>query len=363
MNRKKTALSVAAAGTATGVVGLVLIASPAGANEPPPALPGISAEALVESVLSKDHIPALSGAVEFQQNIGLPIPGLPASSAEGDAIAHVYANGDGAGRISIDQGQSERTVVHNNGTTWVWNSANRSVTKYANTDSDTEDKGTPEQLADPAGTAREVVGLMQRDSTLTVDGTARVAGRPVYQLVLTPKPTERTLLREIRVSVDSETRLPLRLDVLANGQADPAVRVGFTEFKPGPQDPALFTFTPPAGAKVTDGKDAKTHGFDEKNVESLLGGLDFKTVGEGWDTVLTGKFPAQLLSQGLPTGNGRGGETPGALIKQFAKEVTGPFGTGYAISTHVGTALITTDGRIAVGAVPQQVLVDALGQK
>ncbi|WP_026316499.1 LolA family protein [Actinokineospora enzanensis] len=363
MNRKKTALSVAAGGTAIGVVGLILIATPAGADETPPALPAISAEALVQSVLTTD-VPALSGAVELRNNIGLPIPGLPQSSP-GEAIAHVYADGSGRGRLAVQERGGEHTVVRDGQTTWLWSSADRTVVKYTGSVDHADKADAADKMADPATAARDLVGLMQRDSTISVDGTAKVADRPVYQLVLTPKPTERTLLREIRVSVDSETRLPLRLDVMANGQADPALRVGFTEFSTGPQNPSLFSFTPPAGAKITEFGDQDKPTEAQRN--QFIDGLDAKVVGEGWDTVLTGKIPADLVkNSGTPQREGKAGKAdvnPLGMLKQLGKEVSGPFGTGYVISTKVGTALVTTDGRVAIGAVPQQVLVDALGQK
>jgi outer membrane lipoprotein-sorting protein len=360
MDRKRTALTVAAAGTATGVVGLILLATPAGAGEQPPALPEISPEALVESVITT-KIPAMSGAVEFSSDLGLPIPGLPQARTGGEA-AHVYTDGEGRARVSISESGAERTIVRDGTTTWIWNSADRSVQKL--TDGEHETKTPETTLADPATAARDFIALMGKDSTITVDGTARVADRPVYQLVLTPKPTERTLLREVRVAVDSETRLPLRLEVLANGQAEPAVRIGFTDFETGAQDASLFTYTPPAGAKVTESKpgDHKPSEAEMKEHEDLFASLDGKTVGEGWDTVLVGKVPAGLLSGEVKTGD-RGTTDPTQLLKQFGKEVTGPFGTGYVISSKVGTLLVTTDGRAALGAVPQQVLVDALGAK
>ncbi|WP_026422391.1 LolA family protein [Actinokineospora inagensis] len=355
MNRKRTAIAVAAAGTVAGVTGLVLIASPAGANEAPPVLPPISAQALVQSVLDT-KVPAMDGAVELQNNIGLPVPGLPQSSGSGE-IAHVYSDGQGRGRIALKQGGAERTIVQDGTTTWLWNSADRSVVKYRNGDTAAKQH---DQVSDPTTAAQTIVGKIQQDSVITVDGTARVAGRPVYQLVLTPKPTERTLLREVRVSVDADTRLPVRVEVLANGQSEPALEVGFTTFNAGAPDPSLFTFTPPAGAKVTDGTSAVR---DEKERTDLFNAVNGKFVGEGWDTVFTGKVPASLLSTQASKDPNRGPVDVTGLLSRLGKPVTGPFGSGYVISTKVGTALITTDGRVAVGAVPQQVLVEALGAK
>ncbi|GAB1508420.1 LolA family protein [Actinophytocola sp. KF-1] len=355
MNSRKTALSFAAAGTAAGVIGLVVLASPAGAGEAPPALPPVSAEALVESVLETDAIPALAGSVAVENNLGLPIPGVPQSSGDGDAI-QVWSDGTGKGRLAVAGRESETTIVDDGSTVWVWNSADRSVTKVPHQEGVAE-KPMEGKFADPAAAAKELVTAMRQDSTVSVDGTARVAGRPVYQLVLAPKPTEKTLLREIRVSVDSELRIPLQLEVLANGQADPAVKVGFTEFTSGAQDPELFTFTPPAGATVAE-KDVpeQVHG---KSVDDWLSQADLKTVGRGWDIVATGKVPADALAaaEGM---SARNGQDAFALLGTFGKEVHGDFGTGYVISTSVGTALITEDGKVAIGAVPEAVVVEAI---
>jgi len=352
MNSKRTALMFAGAGTAAGVLGLALLATPAGAGEAPPALPPIGADQLVESVLDA-KVPALGGSVELKNNLGLPVPGLPGSMGGGDAI-RVYTDGDGRGRISVPNGGKETTVVDDGTTVWVWDSAEKTVTKMPH--GDMGKMPLEGRIADPATAARDLVDAMQKDSTVDVDGTARVAGRPVYQLVLAPKPTERTLLREIRVSVDSETRVPLQLEVLANGQADPALKVGFTEFQNGPQDASLFRFTPPEGATVTEEKpDEKLHG---QSPDELFSQLDLKVVGEGWDTVLTGKLPKDALS--MPGDNGQ--NTGMELLSRIGKEVHGDFGTGWVISAKVGTALITEDGRVALGAVPQQVLTQALGK-
>jgi outer membrane lipoprotein-sorting protein len=354
MNSRKTALSFAAAGTAAGVVGLVLIATPAGAGEVPPALPPISAESLVQSVLDM-KIPAFAGTVQVQNDLGLPIPGMPGNVGNGDA-AEVWSDGTGKARAAVPGRQSETTIVDDGSTVWVWNSEDRTVTKVPHA-KDAAEKPLEGKFADPAKAAAELVTAMQQDSTVTVDGTARVADRPVYQLVLTPKPTEKTLLREIRVSVDSELRIPMSVEVLANGQADPALKVGFTKFDEGKQDASLFTFTPPAGATVTE-KDAD-EGFHGQGVDEWISQANLKIEGRGWDIVATGTVPADALkaAEGM---TGQGDQNLFALLGTIGKKVHGSYGTGYVISASVGTAIITEDGRVAVGAVPEQVVIDAV---
>jgi outer membrane lipoprotein-sorting protein len=358
MNRKRIAIAVAATGTAAGLVGLSLLATPAGAGGAPPALPSVSAQDLVASVLNA-KAPAMSGSVQVQENLGLPIPVLPTGGAD-NVSARVYSDGAGKGRIALAGRTDETTVVADGDTVWIWNSKDRSVRKIEHGQQDA--KKTPEQLADPTAAAQQLVKAMQEESTVAVDGTARVADRPVYQLLLTPKPTEKTLLREVRVAVDSETRIPLRLEVLANGQAEPALRIGFTEFNPGAQDPNLFRFDVPQGATVKEIKPGEH--LDPKTAQDLFGQLDAKVVGTGWDTVLIGKTPTDLLAAASKASGGpAGGPDVTGLLRQFAKQVNGSFGTGWVVNTKVGTALVTQDGRVALGAVPEQVLIDALGAK
>ncbi|MEV4318689.1 sigma-E factor regulatory protein RseB domain-containing protein [Actinocrispum sp. NPDC049592] len=357
MNTKKTVLTVAGAGVLAGVIGLGVLAMPAGANEPPPSLPQISADELVQSV-AQGKIPALAGKVSATENLGLPMKLLP----QGTNAASVYADGQGHFRATLPGKTSEKTFVEDGTTLWAWDSAKKTVTKSAHGDLTSKvPTGT-----DAATFGKDALNLVRQYSDVKVDGTARVAGRPAYELVVTPKPTERTLLRELRLAVDSETRLPLRAEVLANGQSDPALKVEFTELTVGPQDPSLFKFTPPAGATVQErsAKDKPDAGAMHKDMEGLLQSLNLKTVGDGWDTTFVAKLPGDLngmLSQ-APNGRGKGMDVT-ALLKQFGKQVSYPGVNGYVFSTKVATALVTDDGRVAVGAVPEQVLVEALGVK
>ena len=172
-----------------------------------------------------------------------------------------------------------------------------------------------------------------------------MAGRGAYELVLTPAPTERTLLREVRVAVDAEKRMPLRLTVLATGSSGPALQVGFTDLAFGPQDPALFTFTPPPGATVTDApaQDPR-HAARGTARPSVTAGILSRSCGgpRTRTPATTGPNAPDLSTIGTP--------------------VSGTWGSGRLITTAVGSAIVTDDGRIAAGAVPAQVLTDALSR-
>ncbi|QFZ16735.1 LolA family protein [Saccharothrix syringae] len=371
MNRRRVTVAAAAAGVVAGATGLGLLAMPAGAG-PAPVLPDVTAEALVESVVTATPA-ALGGSVEVDNDLGIPaLAGVPQLS-DGASSLRVWTDGAGKVRVQLPAGSSEKTFVDDGQTAWLWDSAAQSVTKlpHGTAREEAAEQGVP---ADPVTLARDVVSRVKEFSDVTVDGTARVAGRAAYELVLTPKPTEKTVLREVRVAVDAELRAPLRLSVLTNGTDAPAVRVGFSDLDVGPQDAALFAFTPPAGAKVTEDGPHEVSPEDKAAAERALAEAGPQVVGEGWDAVLVARVPAEALTSMV--GRGEQGrdrhweDAPGrpedvdvqGLLRQLGKPVSGPWGSGTLITARVGAVLVADDGRVAAGAVPEQVLVDAIGQ-
>jgi outer membrane lipoprotein-sorting protein len=319
---------VAAGIAVIGAVGLGLVTLSDGAGAQP-GLPPVSPEDLVASVL-KAHPGPFNGTVQLDNALGLPaLPNLP-QAANGTSTAQVWSGGDDKGRVQIPNPTGERTLVSDGTTFWSWNSDDRTVTERTR-----QPDQTRPAVADPTKAATDALAALEPTSTVSVDGTDEVAGRPAYDLVLAPKPTERTLLREVRVAIDAQERMPLQLTVLAQGSTSPALQVGFTDLTFGPQDPARFTFTPPAGATV---KNAPTQAAPSAEKPTV--------VGDGWDRVVIGKVPADRAKD----------------LAGLGTPISGSWGSGRLIKTAVATAIVTDDGRVAAGAVPEQVLTEALSK-
>jgi outer membrane lipoprotein-sorting protein len=332
MNLATAALAM----TAAGAIGLGVLTMPARAGAEP-ALPPVSAEDLMTSVLSS-KIPALNGTVTVHNALGLPaLPGVATPLTQPESTFRVWSDGQGHDRLALPSRLGEQVFIEDGTTLWRYDSASRTATAL-------EHGATPaDQVAHPAQAARDLVGGLRPSSTVVVDGTGTVTGRPVYQLVLTPAPTQRTVLREVRVAVDSVTRVPLQLTVLTNGSPDPALQIGFSDLTLGAQDPALFHFAPPAGVRVERPDPSKPPGQHEGDM--------IHTQGDGWDTVMLGQLPP--VQPGART-------DPRALIQRIGRPTSGPWGQGWVVQTAVGAALVSADGRVAAGAVPQQVLTEAL---
>ncbi|MPY80329.1 MAG: outer membrane lipoprotein carrier protein LolA [Actinophytocola sp.] len=361
MQPKTKGIAVAATGVTAGLVGLLVMAMPAGAGQEPE-LPEMSATELVEATLSADA-PAFEGTVAMSNDLGLPpIPGLDMANAES---ARIYHDGDDRARLSLQRGSTEFTAVAGPDGAWTYDSGSNTATRYPH------EGGLPRhesELSDPAGTATTIIDHLSETSTITIDGTARVADRDAYELVLTPKPSERTLLREVTVAIDAATKLPLRFEVMPNGSPDPVVSAGFTEFVVGEQPDELFEFTPPDDAEVTTADPDKAsrplpeHADPAKAFDDASAGL--AVTGSGWDTVLTGTLPEDALGAASERLSDQGGTgDPAALLDQLGERFTDGEISGHLFTTRAGTGIVTDDGRFAVGAVPRQVLIEALEQQ
>lgn len=342
---------IAAGAAVAGAVGLGLLSAPGGAGAAPE-LPPVAAEELVASVLTADP-GALRGTVELDNALGLPpLPALP-QAADGTSTARVWSDGEGRGRVQLPTDSGERTLVADGDTLWSWNSEDRTVvrTPAGSGPVGSGKASAGEMTVNPTEAATAALGALRSSSDVAVDGTAEVAGRDAYELVLTPAPTERTLLREVRIAVDAAERIPLRLTVLAHGSSEPALQIGFTELDLGAQDPALFTFTPPPGATVTEPELPRDLPPGELR-DAAVQGMAPSVVGDGWDTVVVGRTPDGLVGP------------PGAmgLPAELGTPVRGEWGSGVLIRTAVASVITTDDDRTAAGAVPPQVLTEALSR-
>jgi hypothetical protein len=201
-----------------------------------------------------------------------------------------------------------------------------------------------------------------------VDGTARVAGRDAYQLVLEPKKAADSTIGSIRIAVDADNGMPLKFTVLPADGGSAAVDIAYTSVDFGKPEAGTFDFAPPEGAKVTErrlgegrhhlkgDKSAETHRHAMKKRLRGLNAMD--VVGDGWGTVATVRLPDRAHK------DARGGEdvpSPRArkLLDSFTKKVKGDFGTGRVFETKLVNVLLTDDGTVYAGAVTEKGLIKA----
>lgn len=332
-----------------------------------------AAEILVD--VQEATLDGFSGTVEHSADLGLPA--LPGAGGRGGAdfsallagshTLRVWYADPAHVRVALLGDESESALVRNGADLWTWSSRDRTATLRTLPGTATSGQ-VPENLAaltglDPRQVADLLLSTLAPSTSVTTDGTAVVAGRSAYELVLEPK-DDRSLVAGVRIAVDGETSIPTRVQVLARDRQDPAFEVGFTSFDPGTPDDAVFDFEPPPGTEVTEvpGKDEagpRTKGFEGMPFGDMrFGGTPFgdaagaTVVGSGWTSVLVTEVPA--LAEGS-----QGSDLAGRFLEALPR-VSGDWGSGHVVRGTLFTALLTDDGRLAAGAVPPELLYRAL---
>lgn len=310
----------------------------------------------VLAMVQQNSVHSFSGTVKQSSNLGLP--DLVSTRRSGDSqlssmvelitgahTARVFVDGPANLRIQIMDTLAERDLIRHGRTLWLYNSGEQKAARITMRQaSGISHPITQGDGLEPNSLARKLLAAIKASTKVTLGDNTSVAGRSAYDLVLTPR-TSKTLVGSISIAVDSKTGMPLRVDVQARGQHDPAVSVAFTELKVQKPDADLFTFTPPPGTSVkTITRPAKRplmHPGGIPGAQNATPGKRPMLLGSGWTSVIelpTGMLPAKLADSPL------------------LEKSTTPVADGRVLSTSLVTVLLANDGRVFAGAVPAEVL-------
>jgi outer membrane lipoprotein-sorting protein len=366
---------------AVAVVGAGVAAKTIAGAAGPALPPRTAAQLLVD--LQTAQLDGLSGTVVEKADLGLPpaittlagvLGGSQGSSALTSLVAgkhtlRVWYSGPDKARVSLLGTGSESDIIKNSNELWLWDSKSNTAEHHVFTPGETSspDKHLPGTLpsglpssipSNPQDAANLALKAIDPTTDVRTGNTAQVAGRDAYELILTPKDKD-SLVSEVRLAIDAKQHLPLRVQVFAKGVTDPAIEVGFTQVSFNRPDDAQFTFSPPAGAKVSDLKDLMgggAHATTPKIPDVNPADKAKQTViGTGWTSVLVLRTPQQS-----PTANAGDPKTAQALnglLQSLPKA-----GNGTALKTNLFSVLLTSDGRILVGSVSPEKLAQIATQ-
>ncbi|MFF4314008.1 outer membrane lipoprotein carrier protein LolA [Streptomyces sp. NPDC001507] len=389
--RRKAAryvVPVAVVGVAAATIGLV----PALADSGDPNLPKITAQELIDKI-AKSDVQQLSGTVKISTDLGLPdLGGLESSLlsgatqgsgdgssadptskltelASGTHTLRVAADGPEKQKVSVLESGAEYSLIHNGTDVWGYDSKSNEV--YHSTAADSGKAEQHETPATPKNFADEVLKSVDDTTSVTVDGTAQVAGRDAYRLVIKPKKSG-TTVGAISIAVDAKTGTPLKFTLTPSSGGAAVVDAGYTQVSFAKPAASTFDFTPLKGAKVTEGdhagKAGKTAGGNgtaqggkasEAPGDGSAKGLDksgFDVLGKGWNSIAVLDTGSK---GGVPTGSASGGGDLSGFLGSLGDPVSGKFGKGTVFSTRLINALMTDDGKVYVGAVDKAALVKA----
>jgi len=314
--------------------------------------PRTAAELLVDLQTAVPH--ALSGTVVQKSDLGLPnlSGGAPQGSSDftsmlsGTHTLRVWYGGEDKQRVALLGSLGESDIVRSGSDVWTWSSRQNTATHTRLTADDVRKltptpttPGTPLPTT-PQDAADRALAALSPTTEVTTDGTAQVAGRAAYELVLEPKDTA-SRIGQVRLAIDAEKKMPLRVRVYARGGSSPAFEVGFTQVSFTAPDPAQFSFTPPPGATVTE----QAVGTERPMLHDRV-----SVVGSGWTRV------------GIVTGIkdlGAAADPRGRSMLDALPKVSGSWGSGRLIESAVLCAVLTDDGRLVFGAVDPERLYQA----
>ena len=360
-----------------------------------PTLPPRSAADLLVDVQTAS-IPGLSGTVVQDAQLGLP--DLPiqlggrgssdfSSLVSGTHTLRVWYAGAGQQRLALLGTLGESDLVRNGTDVWTWSSESNEATHYqlpeqsdsAEAPDPTVPAMTPQQAAEAA------LAAIDPTTSVTTDGTAEVAGRAAYELVLAPKDSA-SLVGQVRIAIDAEQHIPLRVQVFAKDAPEPAFEVGFSQISFDVPGAEQFQFTPPPGATVTDstlGQQGKMTPSDKPQVTpgpDPSAAAERTVVGTGWTTVIVATLPTDgapapispdeaTPSDAAPVPGGPNdgrperpsGSSLGSIVGSLPA-VSGDWGSGRLLESALFSVLITDDGRVIAGAVGPDLLYQAAAQ-
>jgi outer membrane lipoprotein-sorting protein len=317
----------------------------AGASDLP-----VKSPADVLRLVAAGHTRSFSGTVEQSSDLGLP--SLPSTSsgsqdasaanalelALADHTAKVWVDGPEHVRVQVLDKLAERDAYRDGSDLWLYQSNGEEVT-HATLPTHPDKASAPDATSlTPSQLAQRFLDAADPSTEVTLGDDTSVAGRPAYDLVLTPK-TSATLIGHVSIAVDGATGIPLRVAVTARGASSPSFQAGFTSFSDRKPGASVFSFTPPKGSHVTErtlpsGAEARSLGEQGAHARPAVSGT-------GWATIVS-----------LPAGSAPASLTDDPLVAQLSQPVDG----GRALSSSLVSVLITSDGRVLAGAVPVSAL-------
>lgn len=345
--------------------------------------------AFVES----SHVDQLSGTIEQTSDLGIPdLSSLTGSAdtaksgraagfddllslATGSYTGRVYLDGDRS-RLQVLDKLAERNVYLDGsaGVGWFVDSESKTATRLSlpvGTDvaqlkkdaaakaKDAEAKAqqrykakTGQALPTPQAMLDQALASLEKTTAVTVGTDTRVAGRDVYELVLSPRDAK-TLVGSIRFDIDGQNGVALAASITARGADQPALRIAFTDVSFSAPAASAVTFTPGSDITVAQSVIPLPNATTKKCHRSPRPGASAfipTVIGSGWSGVLqapsakNGASPLKALT---------------AQQRKLLDTVTTAVAGGRVLQTSLVTVLLTDDGRVFAGAVPAERLVEA----
>ena len=314
--------------------------------------------------------------------------------------ARIYVDGPEKLRIQILDPMSERSITVNGDTVWFYDDDKLAAqfmtmdleeleVKASEYEADPEKTAEIEQMIaelpfdinNPAEVADYLLAEASEYSEITVGVDQNVAGRAAYELIATPLAAE-TTVDYVSVAIDAETGMALNVKIVAKGQVEPAMEIGFTSIDYSTPDASIFEFNPSSDVTVTEMEmpeeftiDGETYTREQLEAEFEAKMAEYEA-NKPTEEELQAEYDAlkaeyeAMENKPVVYENGwatvvemtLGDEMPVEMFEsELFSEMTQQVDGGQVISTSLLNVLLTDDGRIFAGAVTTEYLLEIAG--
>ncbi|HEY4997427.1 MAG TPA: hypothetical protein VII03_05475 [Solirubrobacteraceae bacterium] len=298
-------------------IGATAIALALGSGSKPPQKP--LAQALHDA-LSAPAVEGVSASVKLTNHL-LEGASLASGSGQGGEVTsnpllsgasgRLWIAKDGRARLELQAEKGDTQVIYDGSTVTVYDAASNTLYRYK-PPADEGSSSPPPAVShshEPPSVAKieEAITHIKEHAILSAASPDNVGGAPAYTVRVSPKQGG-SLLGGAELSFDAANGAPLRAAVYSTTSSSPVIELAATEVSFGAVPDSVFSFTPPANAKVEEitapaaGKGTKTGAAADKGSKPKL-----TTHGEGPATiaVLESKLPAgkqgsSAALEGLP---------------------------------------------------------------
>src|SRR5690348_9454706 len=166
--------------------------------------------------VQRAHLDGLSGTIVQKSDLGLP--SLPDTGGSGSSqlsslitgthTLRVWYSGPHWARVALLGTLGESDVIWNGTDLWTWSSKTQTATHQTvqlPQHSEHSSSGQlPEGVTTPQAAAKAALAAISPTTKVFTSGTAHVAGRAAYELVLEPRDPG-SLIGQVRIAVDGAT--------------------------------------------------------------------------------------------------------------------------------------------------------------
>ena len=158
---------------------------------------------------------------------------------------------DGRVRLELQAEKGDTQIIYDGHTVSMYDAANNTLYRYTPPTGEGPDTSTQHGEAPSVAKIEEGIAHLKEHADLSGATPADVGGQPAYTVRVSPKEGG-SLIGGAELSFDAVHGVPLRAAIYSSTSSSPVIELAATEVSYGPVGSSVFSFTPPANAKIEE---------------------------------------------------------------------------------------------------------------